>query len=560
MASIFGFSGNKFVREERKKTLLRMQNLVSHQDSYRSDPVFIDNEVTASRVNTNIIQNHPQPFCKNNIYIWFTGEFYNQDDLCEKDNSKRISDPKILYQLFTRHNTFDFLKDIDGIFSAIIYDQREKKIHLVTDRYGFKHLYWTIYNGELYWFSEVKCMLALSNYSPKICQQALSNFFTKKHFMENESWFQDVSLLSPATVLTWDILTKTVNTEVYWNWNEIKQLPTGLDEFEIIEELGRLFINAIKMQTLSGEKIGLNLSGGLDSRAILAAMPDNIDPLHTFTIGTPKCDDVRIARIASLKKNAVHHFHEITSNNWFDLRAEGVWWSDGGLNIMHMHCLQGIKEQTKIMKINMNGFLGDAVLGGSYIEKPGGVINTIFNRGRRFVLLGNILFDIFGHTRLPFFNNALIEFCLSIPENLRLNSYIYNKMLIHMFPEYFMKIPWQKTGIPISQRDHVTNISKFLWLSRNYVYRNISRFGIPVLSPLTYVDYDTWIRDDPAKKMIGKILFGKNAIYPDYINKRDVQNEFNRHMRGENLGEILCGRLTFEIWLKQIHKEKICIA
>ena len=79
-----------------------------------------------------------------------------------------------------------------------------------------------------------------------------------------------------------------------------------IDVDEVAEELGRLFIDAVNRRC-NQKGIGVCLSGGLDSRAILAAMPNRQEPIHTITFGKRGCDDIRIASKVAKIKGASHH-------------------------------------------------------------------------------------------------------------------------------------------------------------------------------------------------------------------------------------------------------------
>jgi hypothetical protein len=69
-----------------------------------------------------------------------------------------------------------------------------------------------------------------------------------------------------------------------------------------------------------------------------------------------------------------------------------------------------------------------------------------------------------------------------------------------------------------------------------------------------YTDYAKWIRQEPARSFFEKILFNKEAIYPEYIDRKTVQRKFLDHMyRRKDYQNDLCLAFTFEIWLQQIY-------
>jgi asparagine synthase (glutamine-hydrolysing) len=318
------------------------------------------------------------------------------------------------------------------------------------------------------------------------------------------------------------------------------------------------FKRAVTNLVGADEKVGLALSGGLDSRAILAAVPDNYSPLHTFTFGQDNCLDIQIAQHASEVRKAIHHIQPITSDNWLQSRISEIWLSDGSINLYHLHEIGSCNTYRSHMDFNLSGFLGDGILGGSYLHYKDSEAYNLTNRGRRFINLANIL----GETRLiyrrPFFDNDFFNLTFSIPQQLRKNSYIYNKMLLNTFPEYFRKIPWQKTGFPIGYSDRHKRILRFKNNAVDKITQKMRRFGLSYIKPhKSFTDYNDWIRKEPARTIFSKILFNKNALYKEFYETHCFSKYFDEHMRGKaNYSIELCVLLTFEIWLQQVFEKK----
>src|SRR6185436_19713275 len=123
--------------------------------------------------------------------------------------------------------------------------------------------------------SELKGLLGLPGFSPTIDQNALRDFVGVGHMLGNRTWFDGVQVLSAATVLTWDLRNQTALERRYWSWDQVQPLSDNIDEREVLHELGDLFVAGVRRRCNDTAAVGLTLSGGLDSRAILAAMPDN---------------------------------------------------------------------------------------------------------------------------------------------------------------------------------------------------------------------------------------------------------------------------------------------
>jgi len=542
------------------KMLLNMRGLLKYSDSYVNDELFSDENVYSSRAHLGIINQGRRPYIYDNrFYSWMEGEFYNQEELRAKYGVTSATDNEILVNIYNSTKLFKFLRDIDGCYAAVLYDKKENKVYLITDRYGFKPLYWGIINEDLVWSSELKGFLGHIDFKPVIDPQAVEEFFHTEdgYLLENRTWFEGIQLAPPASVITFDIKKSKVRVQRYWSWNEIKPIENPIDEREVAKELGRLFRNAVRKCVNSNERIGVSLSGGLDSRAVLAAVPEDYKPLHTFTFGQEGCDDIKIARKVSEIKGAKHHVLILNSNNWLVPRINGVWKSDASFSLLHMHGMEFYNVYKSHIDFNLDGFLGDAILGGSYISNDQSMEYKVRNRGRRFINQAVILMESWLIHRRPFFDKDLTTLILSIPESLRQDSYIYNKMLLSTFPEYYSSIPWQKTGCPISYPNRLVKLIKFKnWVVRK-LRRESGRFGFTFKDLRTYTDYPSWIRQEPARPFFEKLLLSKDAMYPEYIDKNKVRAYISKHMGGKaNYHNELCLALTFELWLQQVFEGK----
>lgn len=569
--------------------LLNMRGLLRHFDWYYDEEPYSDNQVYASITHLGVIEQGGQPYNLNDrFFSWMDGEFYNQGELKAKYEIGSKNDNALLVDIYNKTMSFDFLRDIDGYYAAVIYDKHESTVYLITDRYGFKPLYWGSVNNNLVWSSELKGFLGYKDFKINIDGKAVQQFFDIGYLLENRTWFDSIELVAPSSVLSFNIKKSKAEINHYWSWSEIKPIKGPIDEREIAEELGKLFRRSVRKCVNKSERIGITLSGGLDSRAILAAVSEDYKPLHTFTFGQEGCDDITIAKKASEIKGAEHHALILNSDNWLMPRISGVWMSDGSASLLHMHGMEFLHTYKKYINCSLNGFAGDLVLGGSYLKNAyldkeicsviikeitgaNKVIESnnvwynikktdpyfINNRVRRFTNIGLILSRTTIETQIPFFDNAVIDFVYSLPDSLRYESHIYKKMLLNAFPKYFNKIPWQKTGCLISYPNQLVKVAKFKNRIINKLKREANRFGFSYTDLHNYTDYPNWLRQEPAKSFFENILRDKDAIYPAYVDRDTIQKYLNNHMQGKgDYHDELCTALTFEIWLQQVFEGK----
>lgn len=272
-----------------------------------------------------------------------------------------------------------------------------------------------------------------------------------------------------------------------------------------------------------------------------------------------------------------------------------MWWTDGH-DLYHMHMLIARDIVRRLYDIEMNGFAGGAIVGGGYLnayatartsaEKRLAVakylaghaavgeadcrlelfdgIEEYFdlktldffmlqNRMRRFVLgHTRYLRDVVAAQRMPFYDNRLIELAYSLPDELRLNSRIYNAMLMSRFPDFYRKIPWQKICTPIGKCGLAWGARGFTRRVFGRLAREPRRFGIEIFNPRLTYDYDRWLRHGPALTFLPKLFGDPKAVFPDYAPREAALKEWERHLRGEDRSKVLCRYATLEIWLQQV--------
>jgi asparagine synthase (glutamine-hydrolysing) len=607
MPGLVGFTLSDALPNNAQSTLMAMRELTLHRDFYNVDDCFIDESIAGTRSHTQTLQPEAQPYCQDNIYVWLDGEFYERESLAKHADYPVKTDPEILLALYQKDKNFEFLRQIDGIFAAVLYDASLQKVYLIADRRGLRYLYWTQHQNSLVWCSELKSLLALPNYQVKIDRAAVEDFLGLRYKIGDRSWFEGVELLPAATILTWDIATQTLEKRRYWWWTEIEPLQPPYAEDELAEEIGQRFIAAVEKRSKPLERVGLSLSGGLDSRAILAAMPDAGQTIHAVGLGQPNCDDLVLAQQVAKIKGAIFHSLEMNAENWLDSLTNYLWETDAYCSIIHMQivpALQAIK-QNHWYDFKLNGVPGDANLGGGqlfessqldyFVKMRLGLRNFAYsqdhedavlrrfqayfhsiqsssyilvvdNRVRSFALKDGKLSLIDGiETRFPFLDNALEELLYSLPNQLLTKNYLYEKMLLKTFPDYYKTIPWQSTGVPIGSPTLKRRIQQTTIKAQKKVARglnkvgfniNVSQIGKPRLAS-DFTDYAAWLRQNPGRDFYESVLFNSEVLYPEYVPQEQVKAVWLDHLNGNRSNaDKLSLMVTLELWLQQIFNGK----
>lgn len=580
MPGLFGFTKNA-----QTASIKIMQEAMTLYPHFKQDDLFEDDLISASRVHINKIGERNSPTKKNGIFVWIEGEAYNLPELSNDFKYNNADFSSALLVAYENNQLDDFLNKLDGYFCAVIYDQNKKQIKLISDRYGMRMLYWYYSEGQFVWASEVKGILALDNIDKTIDPTSFNCFMDLGYLLGEHTWFEKIKLIKPATILSFDLLKQEIHQHHYWTWAEIK--PSSLSFDEAVDELGKRFIKAIERRFNPNEKIGISLSGGLDSRAIFAAV-HHLYPEYkgyAYTFGIPNCDDITIAKRVAKLTNWNHKEYHFDNANWFKPRLEKIWNTDGMQDMMHMHGSEFITDIANKMDINLNGYAGDAIFGGSFLNsiplntkisksnskkfyKKFSELSNIddefyqidkaephlqMNRVRRFTAMGTVNNLIAFEQRKPFFDNACVELIYSLPDEYRLNNKLYSAMLHKFFPIFFKEIPWEKTGKPaglLTQKS--IPIRAFLKINR------LLKSAIGIKSNFGYTNYDSWIRSPEISEFLTQILKSDTTQYTKITDENLCKKYLRPHLDMKNINNSnqILRITTIEIYLRQINGEK----
>src|SRR5262245_21283210 len=119
--------------------------------------------------------------------------------------------------------------------------------------------------------AEIKAILAAAGSTPTIDRRGVVDFLSYGHLLESRTLFENVQILPAAHVMTIDPASRSVQLERYWRPEPVhKQAVRNHDE--ILEGLDQAFQNSVERCTRKTSGLGISLSGGLDGRAVTAAI------------------------------------------------------------------------------------------------------------------------------------------------------------------------------------------------------------------------------------------------------------------------------------------------
>ena len=247
-------------------------------------------------------------------------------------------------ELYEKYQNFEFVNYLNGSFIISIYDNG--RIFIINDRIGSKNLFYSLKSQNLIFSSEIKGIIAERSIIPTLNKVAISEFFTFSFLLGNKTFHKNIELLSPGTILIFDghklKLKRYYFLPIKRNIQESYNLTSLLKEFSLI------FEKAIKIRIKNKKKIGIFLSGGLDSR-LIAGFANKISKeksteLISFTFGTKNGRQEKIATKIASKLKIPNFFFEIPSDSIAKYAEEVVYKGDGLIGIRDAHFIAVMKE------------------------------------------------------------------------------------------------------------------------------------------------------------------------------------------------------------------------
>jgi asparagine synthase (glutamine-hydrolysing) len=236
------------------------------------------------------------------VHVVFNGEIYNFIELRQSlqqagHQFKTRSDTEVIVHAYEQWGD-DCVSHFNGIFAFALWDQTQQRLFLARDHLGVKPLYYTLVNGQLLFASEIKSLLAHPACPRRVDPAALGQLFTFRYVPSPRTLFAGICKLPPGHSLTLgqglgsgdgasEIEGESeIALQPKRYWTQLPDHRHHSSEPALQEEYGALVENAVRLQLRSDVPVGLFLSSGVDSAALLAIMrQQSAAPIHTFTIG-----------------------------------------------------------------------------------------------------------------------------------------------------------------------------------------------------------------------------------------------------------------------------------
>ena len=432
-----------------------------------------------------------QPLSNENGTIWivFNGEIYNYRELRsflvgKGHVFKTQTDTEVIIHLYEEFGP-ECLAKLRGMFAFAIWNERDKTLFLARDRIGIKPLYYCLTNDSLVFASEIKAILADTTVDRGVAPGIVDRFLTFLYLPGEETLLKGICKLAPGHYL----LCKDGRLEIRQYWDlHFSESGRSLSFEQAKHQLLSLLTEAIEQHMIADVPIGVLLSGGVDSTAVLSLAAERTTKrISTYTVGfsdATVADERPYAQLAADTFGSRHHEMTITAKDFVDFLPRYVWHMEEPVcepPAIAMYYVSNLASGH--VKVLLSGEGGDEAFGG-------------YSNYRNIIWLERLK-SIF-----PPINSAT-AWGLSVA-----NSYLrspriskYAPLMNVQFPDYYYSRtsdPFQYSGnglgalyttdfaCSVDREGSIEPVRKLL--------SNVKHLG--VLDQMLYIDTKTWLPDD----------------------------------------------------------------
>ena len=216
-----------------------------------------------------------------------------------------------------------YFRELNGTFVAAIWDSAKRRLMLVNDRFGMKPLYYTQLPSRFLFASEIKALLIDPEVPRNPNLRGIAQFFAFGQLLGEDTLLDNIRHFPGAGLLTYDVATEALTVESYWQLEAADVSKRG-PVTEILDRIDSAFERAVERRVASTSRVGLSLSGGLDSRSILAVL-DRGTPITTVSMGVEGSMDHGTARQMADLFGCEHHCFYLTAEFLADFEKNLSW-------------------------------------------------------------------------------------------------------------------------------------------------------------------------------------------------------------------------------------------
>ncbi len=304
---------------------------------------------------------------RGDVVLVFSGEEFPEPGtaqrLKERGHELDVAGPSYLAHLYEEDPSFP--AGLNGRFHGLLTDRSRGTAMLFNDRYGMHRIYYHESKDAFYFAAEAKAILAVRPELRRMDPRGVGEFIACGCVLENRTLFEGIHALPPASA--WVFRNGSLERKSsYFHPQEWEDQET-LDPESYYRELREVFTRNLPRYFNGHERIAMSLTGGLDTRMIMAwqkSQPGSL-PCYTFGGMFRDCQDVtlarRVARMCGQSHQVIKVGEEFLSR--FSHYAErAVYLTDGCVDVSRAPDLYLNERAREIAPVRMTGNYGGEVL------------------------------------------------------------------------------------------------------------------------------------------------------------------------------------------------------
>lgn len=517
---------------------------------------------------------------------------------------------KDIVRLYRQHG-LDFVHRLRGYFSLAIWDGQEELLHLVSDRFALRQLFYFQQGERILFGSEVKAILAGCETLPAPDEHGMADFLLLGMPLADRTFFKDIKLVPPASIVT--IGKGHLQVRQYWQFR-FKHEYDGLADPEYAADRLYAVLEAAVSDCVDGpSEFELPLSGGLDSRCI-GAIASRKSRIRSYTMGGNESQDLQVGPLVANRLGFPNKACPLTAQDFIDWIPASIYITDGmysPVNAPILALARNFHPDASVVLDGANSFdgyykayqiaiqrviprrytalemakgtvdqpvvdsrlrvitplfskeflsksgrhleaTGQDIAGSLAAGKPGNHFDSmdfldLSNRTRRFNMMGTVLLRAFCEVRQPLFDHRVIDLVTQLPLIFRSKEKLLMGRCLQKLDPYLASLPYERTGLPAN-----AGLSRQILEYVKRAMRKSASQALPGLRerPRVSIDYMYWIKNDlNLQGYFKSVLLDPRSLTRNHIDGATVEPFMKDLFNGRSENLFLVMRLmSMELW------------
>ena len=488
---------------------------------------------------------------------------------------------------------------LNGPFAAVAFRERPFEVRVVTDRHRHYPVY--VHRGSkvVVASTEMRCVVPWLE-RVALDRDSVDMLLRCGELIDRMTMLEGVEMLTPGTVLS--DFGRGPTDRRYWSMRHDGSRGGNLGA--TAEHLAKRIKTAVRRIQAVTPRLGVTLSGGLDSRMILD-LCERPEGVPSFTWGLPGCRDIVCAsKFAALVKSP-HTVKHWDPEAFPPLWPRGVDLTAGSYGVESMYMLPFVPLLASACDVVLNGLAGDAILGGNFLkyswlgerdvmrlgrvvwrwrvsEGEDRLVDQLTGRGpgdtaagerwtvsiasrkgaRPVERLNDWLYEnrVFRNTscgtmllragvesHAPFFDRDFIDSVIAVRQEHKFKHRLYLEVMRRAAPQA-ASVTWQRTNIAPA-RGYLANLAAMAF--HRAATQACAPFGFNPFRSLAVADTGGWLRG-PWRRNVDEILFNNQTLDRGLVNPDVARQMWNSHLNGADHTRQLGVLIAIEFFARQM--------